>query len=322
MQQAQFPVAEIGGCAALIHPTCQPIAIVTAQAARPLDEDLPPLTAALERAEIAHEVVCWDDPGIDWARFGIVLLRSPWDYVPRLPAFLAFAEQAARLSQLQNPLAVIRWNTDKHYLQDLQRAGVATVPSVFAEPGASAAAALVQFFVGDFDEFVIKPSVGAGSKDAARYHRDDVDRAESHLQRLLDQGRSVLMQPYLGRVDHYGETSLIYFNGVFSHAIRKGPLLARAVDPTGDLFAPEAITARQPTAAERQIADQVIAALAADRRFQALTPLLYVRIDLLSADDGTPRLLELETTEPSLFFNFSAGAAERFVAALKRRMNG
>jgi len=321
MQQAQFPVAEIGGCAVLIHPTCQPIALVTAEAARPLDEDLPPLCTALTHAGIAHEVVCWDDPDIDWARFGIVLLRSPWDYVPRLPAFLAFAEQAARVSCLLNPLDVIRWNTDKHYLRDLQQAGVATVPSVFAEPGAAATQALSDFLAGDFDEFVIKPCVGAGSKDAARYHRDDFDRAKSHLQRLLEQGRSVLMQPYLARVDSHGETSLIYFDGIFSHAIRKGPLLARAADPTGGLFAPEAITARQPAPAERQIADQVIAALAADRRFQALTPLLYVRIDLLSADDGTPRLLELETTEPSLFFNFSAGAAERFVAALKQRMH-
>lgn len=300
----------------------KPIAIVTAQAARPLDEDLPPLTVALERVGIAHEVVCWDDPGVNWGRYGIVLLRSPWDYVPRLPEFLAFAEQAARVSRLLNPLDIIRWNTDKHYLQDLQQAGVATVPSRFVEPGASAAAALVEFLAGNFDEFVIKPTIGAGSKDAARYHRDDIVQARQHLQRLLEQGRSVLMQPYLARVDHHGETSLIYFDGVFSHAIRKGPLLVRAASPTGALFAPEAITSRQPVAAERQIADQVIAALAADRRFQALTPLLYVRVDLLSADDGAPLLLELETTEPSLFFNYSAGAVDRFVLALKRRMDG
>jgi hypothetical protein len=49
--------------------------------------------------------------------------------------------------------------------------------------------------------------------------------------------------------------------------------------------------------------------------------LLYARIDLLRGDDAEPCLLELELTEPSLFFAYADGAADRFVAALKDRLS-
>ena len=59
------------------------VALVTAATARDLDDDLPPLTAALAARGIAHEVVLWDDPGVDWGRFRLVVVRSVWDYVHR-----------------------------------------------------------------------------------------------------------------------------------------------------------------------------------------------------------------------------------------------
>lgn len=306
----------------------KPIALVTAQAARALDEDLPPLAQALAEAGLPHEIVCWDDADIDWSRFGLVLLRSAWDYVPRLAEFMVWAERVSAQTLLLNPLPVIRWNTDKHYLQDLQRLGVTTVPSTFVLPGAKPVTALEHFLdgrgqtraAGSFQEFVVKPSVGAGSKDAARYHRDDHAIALTHLQRLLDQGRSVLMQPYLDRVDADGETALIFFDGAFSHAIRKGPLLRRAASPTSALFAPEQIDARIADSAELGLAEKVVAGINADPRFAPLCPLLYMRIDLLRLHDGTPCVLELETTEPSLFFDHAAGSAARFVSAIERHL--
>lgn len=305
----------------------KPIALVTAKAARDLDEDLPPLSQALEDAEITYEIVCWDDAEIDWSRFGMVVLRSTWDYVTRLPEFLAWVERVAAQTQLLNPLALLRWNIDKHYLQDLQREGVTTVPSVFMLPGINAVQSLESFLDGhsdqlqgiDFQEFVVKPCIGAGSKDAARFHRDDQAMALTHLQRLLDQGRSVLLQPYLDRVDADGETALIFLDGVFSHAIRKGPLLSRAASPTSALFAPEQIAARIADTVELALAEQVVAVIARDSRFSAMCPLLYMRIDLLRLHDGTPCVLELETTEPSLFFDHAPGSAQSFAEALRRR---
>jgi O-ureido-D-serine cyclo-ligase len=291
------------------------IALVTAAAARDLDDDLPPLAAALRAAGADVAIVDWDDAAIDWSQFDRALLRSTWDYTLRLPEFLRWIERTSTQTVLLNPAEVVRWNTDKHYLRDLQNAGVAIVPSAFVEPDDDAGAALTAFLRAHADcaEFVVKPAIGAGSRDAQRYGRDEFDAALTHAQRLLDARRSVLLQPYLDRVDEHGETALIHFDGRFSHAIRKGPLLRRGEGPTRALFAAEHITARVPSAAERQLAERALAAIPFPQ------PLLYARVDLIHDADGAPRLLELELAEPSLFFAHAADSATRFAKAILAR---
>ena len=111
------------------------VVLVSARAARRLDDDLPPLLTALAEVGLDAAVADWDDPEVDWAAFRLALLRSTWDYAERFAEFLAWAERTAKLTTLVNPPPVIRWNTDKHYLRDLARAGVPTVPTQFVEPG-------------------------------------------------------------------------------------------------------------------------------------------------------------------------------------------
>ena len=281
------------------------IALVSARAARHLDEDLAPLLAALDEAGADATGADWDDPEVDWAAFQLALLRSTWDYMDRFADFLAWAERTAQLTVLLNPPPVIRWNTDKHYLRELARAGVPTVPTQFVEPGADAAEALKRFLrEEETAEWVVKPAVGAGSRDAARYAGSEERTASSHIERLLDAGRSVLLQPYFDQVDLHGETALICFAGRFSHAIRKGPLLRRGIAATDGLFAQEHITPRTPDAEELRIAAHALTAM------PFATP-LYARVDLIRSAEGRPRLLELELTEPSLFFAHAPGAARR-----------
>jgi O-ureido-D-serine cyclo-ligase len=124
----------------------------------------------------------------------------------------------------------------------------------------------------------------------------------------------VLLQPYLDRVDEHGETALIFFDGKFSHAIRKGPLLRRGEGPTRALFAAEHITPRQPDAAELALAERTLAAIPFPQ------PLLYARVDLIHDANGSPCVLELELTEPSLFFAHAAGSAARFARAIFARV--
>lgn len=280
------------------------IAIASVAAARALDEDLPPLLAALAEAGFEAEVCDWDDPSVDWSGFSAVLLRSTWDYTQRLPEFLAWCERVTAVTRLLNPLELVRWNCDKHYLRDLAERGVPIVETCFIEPGESA-----EDFP-DYEEFVVKPAVSAGSRDTRRHLRAARSEAVAHVQGVLDQGRSVIVQPYLEAVDTAGETALVHFDGVFSHAIRKGPLLQRQSDATALLFATEQIDPRTPTPAEHALAQQVLAAL-------PFPVPLYARIDLLPTLDG-PRLLELELIEPSLFFDHADGSAARLANQLIR----
>ncbi len=295
-------------------PDPRPIALVTARVARDVDDDLAPLLAALRARHPAIELVDWDDPGVDWARFGLALLRSPWDYTRRLPEFLAWVDRAARATRLLNPPEVVRWNVDKRYLGELARQGLAVVPSHFIGPGDDAAAGLEAFLAAQPEpELVVKPTVGAGSRDAQRHPRGAREAALAHVRDLQARGLTALLQPYLDRVDAQGETALLYFDGRFSHAIRKGPLLRSGEQATRALFAPEHITPRTPDAAERALAERVLAAL-------PFGTLLYARVDLIRAGDGSPCVLELELTEPSVFLAHGEGAAGAFAAAIEARL--
>ena len=299
------------------------IALVTAREALALDEDMPPLRAAL--AALGAEVTTpeWDDPAVDWSRFDVAVLRSPWDYMDRLAEFLAWTERCGAATRLFNPPALVRWNTDKHYLLDLARAGVPVVPTRFAEVGEAAGEVVDRFLAGGpaalsageacaFDEFVVKPAVGVGSRDAARFPRRDPARAAAHLGRLLGSGRAALLQPYLARVDEAGETALMHFDGRFSHAIRKAALLRPEGTLVAGLFAPEKISARVPAPDELAVAAAACAAVAERQP-------LYTRVDLIRDMAGRPVVLELEMTEPSLFFPFAPGSADVFARAILRR---
>ena len=287
------------------------VALVTAREAQSLDEDLAPLTDALHHADVDVQVVPWD-AAHDWSQFDMLLLRSTWDYMSRLAEFLSWAERASRAATLVNTLATVRWNIDKHYLGTLAGAGVPVVPTTFVDPGAEVAVALEQFLAGDScADFVIKPAIGAGSRDAERHGRHARAAAVAHAQRLLAAGRSILVQPYLARVDEEGEAALIFFGGEFSHSVRKDALLRHGAGATTGLFAPETLSARAARADELEVARRALAAM-------PFAAPLYARVDLIRGASGAPLLLELELIEPSLFFGHAPGAAARFADCIRR----
>jgi hypothetical protein len=283
------------------------VALVTHAGLPDLAEDDRPLRAALRARGVAADVTVWDDPAVEWAAYDLVLLRSPWDYSARRDEFLAWAETVPALA---NPPAVVRWNTDKRYLRDLDALGVPVVPTTWLQPGEPVT------LPGE-GRFVVKPAVSAGSADTGRY--DAADPAQAGLARelaarLLGEGRTVMVQPYQGAVDTAGETALLFLGGAYSHAIRKGPILRGPY--TGVPHRRDDITARTASDAERQLAGRVLAAAA--ELVPAAGNLLYARVDVVPGPAGDPVVMELELTEPSLFLAFGAGAADRLAEAVVR----
>lgn len=278
------------------------IALVSARQALALDEDLAPLSAALRRVGLSSDVVVWDHPSIDWSRYERVIVRSTWDYAARRDEFLRWAEGVGE-GRLLNSAEVLRWSSDKRYIDDLAAAGVPVVPTRWCAAG--------ERLVLPDGDFVIKPAVGAGSVGARRFAADEHAAAAEHAAQLIAAGHVAMIQPYQAAVDTVGETALLFFDGVFSHAIRKAALLVpdmRMVD--GGLYAAETITRAEPTKAQLGVAERALAAAPGAK------PLLYARVDLVPGDDGAPRVLELELCEPSVFLDYSDGAADRFAAAI------
>lgn len=279
------------------------LAWVTTREARGRDEDEPLAFAALDRAGVSFDVVDWDDAGVDWSRYDRVVLRSAWDYPGRLAEFLAWLDRVEAVAEVVNPPALVRWNLDKRYLAELAAAGVAITPTTFVSPGSTAA-----FPPG---ELVVKPAVGAGSRDAASYGADQHDLATAHVARLHADGQTVLVQPFLASVARDGEWPLVFLGGVYSHAASKRVALPRA-GSVDDLFAMETNTAH--VASQDQIAVAQAAVALVSARFG--TP-AYARVDLVRDDDGRSCVLELELIEPSLFLPYAdEAAADRLVAVL------
>lgn len=284
------------------------VALATCQELPELDPDDQLLVEPLHAYGIAVDARAWDDQSVDWAGYDLVLLRSTWDYVPRRDEFLAWAHSVPALA---NPARVVEWNTDKRYLAGLAAAGVPVVPTQYLSP------ADPLWIPPAHGEYVLKPAIGAGSLSAGRYNLADPDQralALRHAARFRATGRVAMVQPYLAGVDSEGETGLLFFGGRFSHAVCKGPMLEGPDGGPPGLYRAEQISARQPSRAELALAEKVLAAVP-DRAH-----LLYARVDLLPGPDGSPVLIEVELTEPSLFLGYAPDAPARLADAIVARL--
>lgn len=281
--------------------TCPRVALATCVEISQYDEDAPGLLAALAVQPLTVESVNWDDPAADWTAYDLVVITSTWDYFLRYEEFLAWAQ---RVPHLLNPPDIVRWNTHKTYLDDLARAGVPVVPTVFLTPGDP-----VDLPVSE--EYVVKPAVGAGARDTARYSSEEADAAASLVARLHGRGLTAMVQPYLAGVDTHGESALLYLGGEYSHCVRKGQILEVGAGDGGDVYRQPTITAVAATPAELNVAEQALQAVPG-----GAAQLLYARVDLIPGPAGSPVLLELELTEPSLYLNHSPDAPTRYAVAI------
>lgn len=258
---------------------------------------------------LGADVRVWDDPAVDWGAYDRVVVRSTWDYVDRLDAFVAWCARVGP-ERLRNDPATVAFALDKRYLAEL---AAPTVPSAFVAPGDPLPALA--------GEVVVKPAVSAGARDTGRFGARTHDDARALIARIHAHGRVALVQPYLPAVDTHGETALVYFGGTLSHVLRKRAVLApdevAPPAPGGHgeaaiMHAEDLVVAGTADAAERALAERVIAEVTA--RFGAP---LYARVDLVPGEDGAPLLLELEVAEPTLYLAAAPGAAERFAAAIR-----
>lgn len=272
------------------------VALATCAEVAEGDEDSPALVAALAARGVEAVPKVWDDGAAEWNDFDLVVVRSTWDYAERRDAFLGWAESLARVL---NPPAVLRWNTDKRYLRELDDAGVSVVPTHFLSPG--------ERFDPPERRFVVKPAVSAGSRHSASYEPDQAGEAREHVARLHAMGRTVMVQPYLDGIDSGGETGLVYIGDTYSHAVRKAPLLQPGQPPGDALYLEEQVEQARPSEAERAVADSALDV--------APDGLLYARVDLVPGPED-PLVLEVELTEPSLWLGYAPGATERFADAI------
>jgi len=284
-------------------------------------EDRALLVALAERGATAS-IEVWEDDGVDWSSFDLVVLRSVWDYSERRDAFLAWA---ATVPTLRNPLNVVRWNSDKHYLAALAEAGLPVVETLWLEPTRTYAKRDLHNRFPAREDFVVKPAISAGSADTGRYTSTDADSrrmAIAHAHRLLNEHRTVLVQRYMPEIDTFGESSLVFLHGEYSHAIHKGAMLVGEESADESVYTRETMQPWQPSELEIRTASEILTTvrkLIPGRSLQS-RPLLYARIDLVVRGDQEPLLMELELIEPALYTPLGPGSLDRFASAILREV--
>jgi len=274
------------------------VVLVTGRHMRRPDPEIHLLVAALEQQSIDVVIAPWDD-ATAWESVPLVVVRSPWDYAEAHVEFLGWVRSVAAVTRMVNPREVLEWNSHKSYLLDLASVGVPTIATTLVHRGASNAdqAHTLAMYP---DEIVIKPAVSVGAIGALRAASSSLEAA-AHLASLASTG-DVLVQPLATAVLHGGESSLIYFGGEFSHAIRKLPADGdyRVQEHHGGRVVPH-----EPTDDEFAVAAATLAA--------APAATAYARVDLVQVD-GSAAVMELEAIEPQLFLDHDAPAAGRFAA--------
>lgn len=294
------------------------LALITDAVSLPIDYDMPLLLDACQENGFKADICQWEDSTIDWSQYDAVLLRSPWNCIDRLSDFITCCEQIAAVTHLFNPVSVARWALNKCYLADLATYGIPIVPSTFVAHDTNSFSVIKEFFNAypDAREIVIKPTVGSYSRGVQRYTRSKEVEAAEHIKKLLGQGCQVILQPYFDSIDHYGETDLIYFDGVYSHAIRKSALLM----PDGTVNVPTLDFRKSRVADDDEHAVASAALTAAALHLNIKGPLLYGRVDLIRDNNNQPMVLELDICEPSLNLPFSEDGATRLLQALSKRL--
>jgi len=290
------------------------VAIATITAVPPGFDDDARLVDALGRRGCTATRVAWDEPGVDWRTYDAVVIRSTWDYSARRDDFVAWAESVG--GRLHNPADLVRWNSDKRYLEDLADDGVPVVPTAYVAPGEALPAL--------DGEIVVKPTVSAGAMDTGRFGPATHGVARELVERIHATGRTVMLQPYQPAVDASGETAVVLVDGVVSHVLRKravlrpdevAPVRADGLGAAEAMYDPDLVAAGEATAAELRLAARVLEAVTA--RFGEVP--LYARVDMVAGDAGAPLLMELEAVEPNLYLDTSPGSADRLADAVVAR---
>ncbi|TQV86542.1 ATP-grasp domain-containing protein [Aliikangiella coralliicola] len=270
------------------------------------------LHAPLKKANWEFETVSWQQQGVDWDQYNLVMIRSTWDYQLNSDKFIETLQQIENSSaHLDNPLDIVRWNIDKKYLRDLESKGIQILPTLWRD-------SIDENEINDFfeqlqaEEIVIKPCISAGAFNTFRLTPSQAIEKSSALVDAFQQ-RSCMIQSFSQAIIDEGEFSIFYFDGEYSHTVLKKPKTNdfRVQEEFGGL-----LKKVEPEAALKRHAERVLDVVGQS--------LLYARLDFVrdnsDATNSCFALMEAELIEPSLYFNLDPESPRRYVEAMQRRM--
>jgi hypothetical protein len=261
------------------------------------------LKAELEKLGASVRVAIWTDGEVEWSASHLTVVRSTWDAHLRVREFEGWLRRIDVQTRVCNPTDKILWNFEKRYLVDLQRRGVAIIPTMYFEAGSHLD---LRSTASKWPHVVAKPSIGGNSFEVRRFHvPTELALLEDHVNGILTR-TGALIQRFEDTVNTLAERSLVFIGGEYSHAVR------RIAFNTGDTpDSPE--FDHEAAEAEITFATQVLEASDSHS-------LPFARVDILPGPEGL-LLMELELVEPALFFTRSPRSAHKLASNLLRMLS-
>jgi hypothetical protein len=264
-------------------------------------------------ALLSADFQSWDDPDVDWSRYDRVVLRSVFTYQHRVDAFLAWCHTIGP-ARLRNTPDLAAFSADKRYLSKLS---APSIPTTFIGRGDPLPAL--------HGEVVVKPNVSAGARDTGRFSPATHREAFALIDRIRDDGRVALVQPYMSSVDTAGELAFVFFGDRLSHVLHKRAVLrpdevapvAREGFPhelgvAQAMLDDNLVLAGKAASAEHALAERVFAEVA-----DTFGTPLFLRVDLVRDPTDAPILIEIEAIDPLFYFALSPGASARFATVVR-----
>jgi glutathione synthase/RimK-type ligase-like ATP-grasp enzyme len=271
------------------------IGFLTSGNHRNLTKDDLILAAALERRATCVRPVVWTEAAPDSLACDLLLVRSVWDYHLRPQDFTRWIDEVSSTMPVLNPPEMIRWNMDKRYLREIERAGFRVPKTVFLDEGTHADLAKVMHS-GGFGEAVVKPTISASAYETRRIKQ--ATRQQNEWLNAMLTTRPMMVQEFIPEIQSSGEWSLIFASMEFTHAAHKVP-------KTGDFRVQEehgGLHKRgNPPKQALAMAQEILQRFAPEAA--------YCRVDLVMRGEHAI-LMELELIEPLLHFELAPEAAE------------
>jgi glutathione synthase/RimK-type ligase-like ATP-grasp enzyme len=234
----------------------------------------------------------WDNPDFDFTTTKYVLFRAIWDYFDRFPEFSKWIEEVSQQTKLINPAEQIVWNMDKHYLKDLEDAGINIVNTNFIEIGDTRTLSNAIADSG-WEHVILKPAVSGGARHTYKIKPGESNQHEAIYKELIAE-EAMLIQPFINSIMDKGEVSFMVFGGKYSHAVLKKAKAGdfRVQDDHGGT-----VHHYEASAEEIEFVQNVMV--------KCKTVPVYGRVDVAWDNDGELALVELEIIEPELWFRES-----------------
>jgi hypothetical protein len=263
---------------------------------------------ALEKQGLNVWRTNWDNPSFDWGTTRSILFRTTWDYFDRFPEFSKWLDTVANRTKLINPMEMIRWNMDKHYLSDLRRNGVPIVPTYFIEAGDKRTLAECLRDSG-WSSVILKPAISGAARHTYKLNSETTDALESIFSQLI-KNEAMLIQPFMESILTKGEVAHMVMGGKHTHSVLK---IAKAGDfRVQDDFG-GTVHEYRPNSTEIEFIESVM-------KNVDPTP-AYGRVDVIWDNEDKLVVSELELIEPELWFRKNHDAANLLAKEIVKYLN-